>query len=202
MNIHTKDGSNHVKIDATKILAVMLLLVSSQWTWADAAKPLVNQKEWDDAVEKLSRDPDPKLAANKRLIMEAERAMAVALRYGGVEAMAEKYFAPDYVQNDPNLPPGRDGFARWFKAGAMNPAAKPGEPFNTTAHPPIELFAQGDMVALIFEIQMPDPTDPSKTYAYRPAVAFRIANGKLAEHWGGMPKGAPYCRFGICDPKR
>ena len=84
----------------------------------------------------------------------------------------------------------------------MQPTPKPGEPPDTTAPPPILAFAAQDMVTLIFETWIPDPTDSSKTYAYRPVVAFRIANGKLAEHWGGMPKGAYYCRFGICDSKR
>jgi predicted SnoaL-like aldol condensation-catalyzing enzyme len=191
-----------MNINVPKVLATMLLFASSQCVWADTAKPLVNQKEWDEAVERLSKDSNPKLAANKRLILEAERALAVALRYGGVEETAEKYFTPDYVQNDPNLPPGRDGFVRWFKAGAMQPTPKPGEPLDTTAPPPIMAFATPDMVTLIFETRMPDPADPSKTYAYRPVVAFRIANGKLAEHWGGSPKGAYYCRFGICDSKR
>ena len=191
-----------MKISVTKVLAIVLLFASSQWVRADAAKPLVNQREWDEAVEQLSKDPNPQLAANKRVIMEAERAMAVAMRYGGVEEVAEKYFAPDYVQNDPNIPPGRDGFVRWFKAGAMQPTPKPGEPRNTSSPPPIMAFASADVVTLIFEIRMPDPTDSSKTYAYRPVVAFRVANGKLAEHWGGTTKGAYYCRFGMCDAKR
>lgn len=191
-----------MKINATKFLAIMLALAASQWVWADTAKPLVNQKAWDQAVERLSKHSDPKLAANKRLALEAERALAVALRYGGVEATAEKYLTPDYVQNDPNIPPGRDGFVRWFKAGAMQPPPKPGQPMDTTAPPPIMVFADGDMVTLIFETAMPDPTDPATTYFYRPVVVFRIANGKLAEHWGGAPKGASYCRLGVCDPKR
>lgn len=167
---------------------------------ADDTQRLVNQKEWDEAVERFSQDADPKLAANKRVVMEAERAMAVALSYGGIEAVAEKFMTPNYIQHDPNIPPGRDGFARYFKVGSKAIAGS-GKAPNTAAGPQY-VFAQGDMVTLIFDIEMPDPTAPGKTYHYSPVAVFRIEGGKLAEHWGGQPKGATTCRPGECGEKK
>jgi hypothetical protein len=51
-----------MKINVTTILAIMLVFASSQCVWADTAKPLVNQKEWDEAVELPFKDSNPKLA--------------------------------------------------------------------------------------------------------------------------------------------
>lgn len=154
--------------------------------------PLADQKEWDAAIEKFSRVPDPKLARNRRLVMEAELGFAQSLRYGHVREIFEHYMAPNYVQHNPNVEPGREGIIRSFEAGVAppEPKIKPGEKPPKNSAIPTLVMADGDYVALAFEVQVPDPKDSSKTYTYNPTTIFRIENGQIVEHWGGPPKGA------------
>ena len=97
--------------------------------------PLSDQKEWDAAIEKFSKVPDPKLARNRRLVMEAELGFAKSLRYGHVREIFEHYLAPNYVQHNPNVEPGREGIIRSFEAGVAppEPKTKPGETPRTSS---------------------------------------------------------------------
>jgi predicted SnoaL-like aldol condensation-catalyzing enzyme len=175
----------------------MLILSVGQFSNAAAPPlpnlpPLPDQKEWDAAIEKFSKDPDPKAAKSRRFIMEAERDFAKALRFGHVREIFEHYMAPNYVQHNPNVEPGREGIIRSFEAGVAppEPKLKPGETPPRNSAIPTLVIAQGDYVAMVFEVQLPDPADSSKTYIYNPTTIFRIENGQIVEHWGGPPKGA------------
>lgn len=179
-------------------LAAMLILFSGQsaqaatWPLLDSLPPLPDQKEWDAAIERYSKNPDPTTAASLRVVMEAEMAFAKALRYGHVREIFEHYMAPNYIQYNPNVEPGREGIIKSFEAGVSPPEikAKPGEaPPPTNSAIPTLVVAQGEYVALVFAVHLPEPKDPSKTYVYMPTTIFRVVNGQIVEHWGGSPKG-------------
>lgn len=167
-----------------------LMLFAMHSSRAAEFPPLPDQKEWDEAIAKFSQDPDSKLAANRRLVMEAELGFAQALRYGHTREIFERYVSPNYVQHDPNMAPGREGLISSFESAAAQFKSMQGEqPQGGSAIPKL-VMAQGDYVALVFQSERADPADKSKTYVYYPVAVFRIENGKLAEHWGGEPKGA------------
>jgi predicted SnoaL-like aldol condensation-catalyzing enzyme len=176
----------------------MLILSIGQYSRAAAIPPLPNlpalpdQKEWDAAIAKFSQDPDPKAAASRRLVMEAELGFAKSLVYGHVREIFEHYMAPNYVQHNPNIAPGREGIIHSFESGmsAPQPKPKPGEPPHKNSAIPTLVIAEGNYVALVFEAELPDPADKSKTYIYNPTTIFRVENGQIVEHWGGPPKGA------------
>jgi len=190
----------NVKNSALACASLMGMLILSVAQLANAAAlpplpnspPLADQKEWDAAIEKFSKDPDPQLAKNRRFIMEAEMQFAKALRFGHVREIFEHYMAPNYVQHNPNVEPGREGIIHSFEAGMAppEPKLKPGETPPRNSAIPTLVIAQGDYVAMVFEVQLPDPADSSKTYIYNPTTIFRIENGQIVEHWGGPPKGA------------
>jgi predicted SnoaL-like aldol condensation-catalyzing enzyme len=179
-------------------LAAMLILFTGQsshaatWALLNSLPPLPDQKEWDAAIEQSPKDLDPKSAASRHLVMEAEMGFAKSLRYGHVREIFEHYIAPNYIQYNPNVEPGREGIIHSFEAGVSPPEikAKPGETPPRNSAIPTVVVAQGDYVALVFEIHLPDPADPSKTYIYNPVTIFRVQNGQIVEHWGGSPKAA------------
>jgi predicted SnoaL-like aldol condensation-catalyzing enzyme len=110
--------------------------------------------------------------------------------------LAPKYQAENYIQHNINVPTGRDGFVKFFSArgqGPVNPIPA------KLANPPVVQFAKGDFVALIWEREGKDPTDPSKTYKYNTYDLLRLQNGKVQEHWDYAikVKGAP--RGGASD---
>jgi predicted SnoaL-like aldol condensation-catalyzing enzyme len=140
-------------------------------------------------IDELSRDTNPRYAANKRLVLEfeaaLERAQSVAADGpGSFPQVVEQYLSPDYVQNDPSFPPGRDGLLGFFKM-----IQKSGE---HVSHPPVMVVAEGDLVVLTMRRPpQPDPDQPSQTYAaYRIAI-WRVCDHKLCEHWGPGLKGRP-----------
>jgi len=123
---------------------------------------------------RLLESPDPRLAANKRLVYDFWREVFE----GGHMELAEKYMAESYIQHNPNVPTGRAAFVDFF---SRNGAPKPIEP--RIRAPLVAVVADGDLVVLAFARRMADPSDPAKKYTTTWFDMFRIENGKIAEHW-------------------
>ncbi len=122
---------------------------------------------------------DPGLAANKKLVFDMWRAII----QGGHTELAPKYFATDYIQHNPNIGSGRDTMVAYMRA------TRPVRPIEPDIHfPVIAMVAEGPYVVVATVSYAPDPANPSKKYAGAHFDMFRIANGKIAEHWDNLPK--------------
>src|SRR5882762_3863650 len=124
--------------------------------------------------ELMLASPDPKLAANKRMVYDFWREVFE----GGHMELAEKYMAESYVQHNPNVPTGRAAFVEFFSKFAK---PKPIEPKIKALL--VAVVAEGDLVVLAFAREGTDPKDATKKYTTTWFDMFRIENGKLAEHW-------------------
>ena len=112
--------------------------------------------------------------ANKRLVFDFWREVIDA---GHLEA-APRFLAADYIQHNPNVPTGLAGFVRAFSGTPRTEiTAKIREHL-------IAIVAERDRVVLIFA------GDQSGAPGKRPATfdMFRIAGGRIAEHWDDDPK--------------
>jgi len=119
--------------------------------------------------------------ANKKLVYDFWREVLE----GGHLDLAKKYLAQDYIQHNPNVPTGRDGFVSFFSK-----FAKPHEIAPVIKSPLINIVADGDIVVLSFTENLPDPTATGKTYTTTWFDMFRIQNGMIAEHWDPTRKEA------------
>ena len=129
--------------------------------------------------EQLLASPDPKLAANKRLVYDFWREVFEA----GHMELAEKYMADSYIQHNPNVPTGRAAFVEFFQR------VKKPKPIEARVQSPlVSIVAEGDLVVLSFVSEAPDPKDPSSKYTTTWFDMFRIENGKIAEHWDPATK--------------
>jgi predicted SnoaL-like aldol condensation-catalyzing enzyme len=112
----------------------------------------------------------PDLAANKALVTE----LYTHVIAGGDIARADRLLAPGYIQHNPNVPTGRDGFKRYF-TGVHRRFA-----IDLTIH---NIVAEADMVVIHVT---------QKIRSKRLAITvdamdrFRIADGAIAEHWDVM----------------
>ena len=124
-------------------------------------------------------DQTSQLEANKRLalafwheVFECENAQA-----------ATKYLAQDYIQHNPTMPPGRQGFIDVFEAKWQQARHGP-----TYQNPPVMVLADGDLVQLVIRLAVPEPDDPSRTYDMYWFDLFRVRDGMIVEHWDASKK--------------
>jgi predicted SnoaL-like aldol condensation-catalyzing enzyme len=125
----------------------------------------------------LLADEDPAIAANKQMAFAALRDLFAS----GGEARAVDYLAADFVSHDANGFAGRET----FPSGA--------DPL-TIGAPLVAVVAQGDLVVLVSARTLAHPQIAGRTYTTTRFDMFRIANGRIAEHWSGAtrPGQAPF----------
>ena len=121
---------------------------------------------------------DPALFVNKRLVFDLWR----HIPEGGREELAELYLDPIYIQHNPNAATGRDGFKEYF---SMRPDS---EVETWLEDPLIALVAEGDLVVQALQEERPHP-DTGETYYVAWIDMFRIADGRVIEHWDTASKG-------------
>lgn len=129
--------------------------------------------------ERLLASADPVLAANKRLVYDFQREV---LEAGHLE-LAERYLTAGYIQHNPNVPSGRDGFVAFFSR-----FSKPAAIAARVKAPLVGVTAEGDMVVISYRAQLADPGNGQPPATTTWFDMFRIENGKLAEHWDPSPK--------------
>ena len=161
-------------------------------------------REWEATIAKLAESPDPRLAANKKVVLNFLYGLVLSAQgKADVADVSAKYLDENYIQHDPNIPTGRDGFVRWFKAGGSVP--------NTPTAPKVDLsriglphmvlaVAENDIVTSMSTHKWPDPADDSKDYDMFHLGVFRVRDGRIVEHWSQSLKGSYWCRLGHCDP--
>jgi len=130
-------------------------------------KPLAAQKE-------LLKSDDPTLTQNKKLVYDMWREFLE----GGHLELADKYFAEDYMQHNPNAATGRKALVEFF-----GKFSKPKPIVDSIKTSVVAIVAEGNLVMLSFVREMPDPADSTKKYTTTWFDLFRIENGKIAEHW-------------------
>jgi len=129
----------------------------------------------DHAV--LLASPDPRLAANKRLVYDMYRIVLQA----GLADRAGEFISDDYIQHNPNAGQGLKGVQDYIRA------TRPERPIlDKLELPLIQLIAEGDYVMTSFV--RPEKDANGETYYSTWFDLYRIADGKIAEHWDPMLK--------------
>jgi predicted SnoaL-like aldol condensation-catalyzing enzyme len=142
---------------------------------AQAAEPVVAASP--EAQRAMLASNDPQLAANKKLVWDMWRTF---LQGGDIDA-ADKYLAPEYHQHNPNAETGLAGVKAYFRAQGR------------TATPPkdyidrlVAITAERDLVTLALVREGKDKDGNAYTTTW--FDMFRVANGKIVEHWDTATK--------------
>ncbi|WIM15851.1 MULTISPECIES: nuclear transport factor 2 family protein [unclassified Microbacterium] len=129
------------------------------------------------------------LEANKALV-----AGFYAEVFGPLNAEAVKDFVTDdYLQHVKHMPQGRRGleaFVESLAAQAPPPPAPAEDGAPPVAPAPDVLHAEGDMVVIAAGLPQPLRDGSGGTWNYFAYDAYRVRDGKLAEHWSGIDKHA------------
>lgn len=113
---------------------------------------------------------DDRPQRNKALVLEA---MSALFQRHDASAV-ERFYAPNYIQHNPNIPQGRDALQALVADLSEEVYYEPGL-----------IVAEGDLVAVHGRI---------RGWASVPQVVvdlFRVEDGKLAEHWDVLQDEAP-----------
>jgi predicted SnoaL-like aldol condensation-catalyzing enzyme len=159
-----------------RLLAAAFVLVTVTVTApAQAAEPVVALSP--EAQKALLASSDPQLAANKKLVWDMWRTF---LQGGDIDA-ADKYLAPEYHQHNPNAETGLAGVKAYFKAAGLK-ATPPKDSIDRL----VSMVAERDLVTLALVREGKDKD--GKPYTTTWFDMFRIANGKIVEHWDTATK--------------
>ena len=150
-----------------KLFVCALALVGLSAT-AYAAEPVMAAKD----QQALLKSDDPQLAANKKLVFDMWRTFLSAHH---IDA-ADQYLAPEYHQHNPNAETGREGVKAYFRARNMKELPVP-----DTIEGMVSMVAERDLVVVSLVRNMKDKDGNPYTSTW--FDMFRIANGKIVEHW-------------------
>lgn len=125
----------------------------------------------------LLASPDPKLAANKKLVYDMYRIVLQA----GLWERAGEFIRDHYVQHNPQAGQGLAGVQDYIRKTRPHREIK-----ETLELPLIDLIAEGDKVMTAFV--RPEKDAAGATYYSTWFDLYRIEDGKIAEHWDPMLK--------------
>jgi len=152
------------------------------------------QEHWDSAMKMkgsgnittgVSPKPPSEWNTGKRSKQENETlAMATEelkdmLQYGHLD-LADKTMDPGYIQHNPNVPQGREGFKAFM---SRIPGRTPQEIKPEWKNAPVLTLIDGPYSVMMWDRMAKDPDDPSKMYTWNHYDVVRLENGKIKEHW-------------------
>ena len=138
---------------------------------SSGAGPLPVVASQDQAA--LLRNSDTKLVADKRLAYDFYRIILLGLHLERIE----EFMRIDYIQHNPNVDTGMDGFLKAFSQ--LGPPRK----IPNDVPDLVSIQAEDDFVTMSFVSNVRDAAHPEKNYTTTWFDMFRIKNGKIAEHW-------------------
>ena len=155
------------------------------------------QEHWDSAQKmpgsgaiKTGVSPKPPMQWNTgKLSKEEEKTLALGteelkdmLQYGHLE-LADKTMDPGYIQHNPNVPQGRDGFKQFMSRipGRRPEDAKPIKP--EWPNPPALTLVNGSYCLFMWDRTAKDPDDASREYKWNHYDVVRVEKGFIKEHW-------------------
>jgi predicted SnoaL-like aldol condensation-catalyzing enzyme len=148
------------------VFVVMLLAVP-----ASSQAPVVGHPD----PESLFTSPDPKLHANKQVVLHIMRDLLEA----GHWSDAPKYLSQRYIQHNPNVASGLDPVMKFFSGRPQSPIPAR----NAWRTKVVSVVAEGDLVTVAVVRELPDPRKPGSTYTTTWFDMWRIQDGKADEHW-------------------
>jgi len=125
--------------------------------------------------ESLFTSPDPKLHANKQVVLHIMRDLLEA----GHWSDAPKYLTQQYIQHNPNVASGLEPVLKFF-------AGRPTKPIpdrNSWQTKIVAVTAEGDRVVVAIVRELDNPREPGKKYTTTWFDMWRIKDGKADEHW-------------------
>ena len=168
------------------------------------------QEHWDSAQKmpgsgavKTGVSPKPPMQWNTgKLSQEEQKTLGLGteelkdmLQYGHLE-LADKTMDPGYIQHNPNVPQGRDGFKQFMSRipGRRPEDAKPIQA--KWINEPVLTLVNGPYCLFMWDRTAKDPDDAAREYKWNHYDVVRVENGFIKEHWDEARINAPQAAGG------
>lgn len=115
----------------------------------------------------------------------ANREFKDILQYQHLE-LAPEVMAEGYIQHNPNVPTGRDGFVEFFSQ-----FAQPEPIMDAWKDEPELILTSGDLVFYMMRRFSDDPANPGTAYKWNWFDMVRVGDGLVQEHWDMATKTPP-----------
>jgi len=149
--------------------ALWLLITLLPWGAASAQEPVVAAED----PESLFTDPDPRLHANKQVVLHVLREL---LQCNWWE-QADRWLSERYIQHHPAVESGRDNIVAYFSGGERAQTCE------KLTMPIVTVLTSGDIVGIVFRMEYDHPQKPGEKYTTIWYDQWRIVNGRADEHW-------------------
>ncbi len=156
-----------------RIALVGLLSVLASAGGFGQAVPVVGS----DNPAALFTDKDPVLNRNKQAAMH----IVIDLLEAGHWSEADKWLTERYIQHNPAFASGRETVMKAFGGrGPGRPVPADPKDWRTKV---VAVVAEGDLVAVVTRVELPNPRVPGETYTTTHYDMWRFVDGKADEHW-------------------
>jgi len=126
-------------------------------------------------------------AEEKRNLEIATIELKDMLQYGHLD-LADQVMDAGYIQHNPNVPQGRDGFKQYM---SRTPGRTPQPIKPEWVRPPAITLVSGPYVVFMWDRTDKDPNDATQEYIWSHFDVVRIENGLIKEHWDEAVMAAP-----------
>ena len=134
---------------------------------------------FEQPASQMARGSMGVLSADERRNLELALEMKDMLQYGHLE-LADTVMDPGYIQHNPNVPQGRDGFKQFM---SRVPGRTPREIKPEWINAPSLSLVSGPYVLMMWDRKDKDPNDATREYVWNHFDVVRIENGLIKEHW-------------------
>ena len=132
--------------------------------------------------ESLLVSGDAITATNKRLVYDFYR---IVVR-GGQLDQVDRFLSDSYIQHNPNVPTGKDGFVKFFKSKRGKQTKRNSVP--KALDDLVAIIAEQDIVTAAF---VANRQEMDLNYTTTWFDMFRIKEGKIVEHWDNSLRSHP-----------
>ena len=178
-----RDASKTYHHNSFEVLRLANGKVQEHW---DSAKRMAappgapKPAAFEQPASQMARGSMGTLSADERRNLElATLEMKDMLQYGHLE-LADTVMDPGYIQHNPNVPQGRDGFKQFM---SRVPGRTPRDIKPEWVNPPSLTLVSGPYVLMMWDRKDKDPNDPSREYVWNHFDVIRVENGLIKEHW-------------------
>jgi predicted SnoaL-like aldol condensation-catalyzing enzyme len=154
-----------------KLIAVCAFALVAAALPAFAQAPVVGSAD----PESLFTSPDPKLHANKQVVLHIMRDLLEA----GHWKDAPKYLSPRYIQHNPAIQSGLESVMKFFGSRPESPIPAR----NAWRTKVVSVTAENDLVVVGIVRELDNPRQPGTKYTTTWFDMWRIQDGKADEHW-------------------